>query len=140
MNMPVREGLPCKSDFPALGESALQPLEMRFRIYLHEQICNLNPTGAYSKRNVIANLSKGALLRHSRLLPALCFEGNGVAEKRRLHESQNVHLAFTRLYQLFFGGEVLVFTFLKRSLIINQISKHFIIREKSVKPVTFSVR
>ena len=61
--MPVQEVLPCKSDLPALGKSALQPLEMRFRLFAHEQNCIRNPTEAYSKRGVTANLSKGTFLR-----------------------------------------------------------------------------
>ena len=62
MNRPVREALGCKSDLSALWESALQPLEMRFRLFAHEQNCIRNPTEAYSKRDVTANLSKGAFL------------------------------------------------------------------------------
>lgn len=62
INMPVREALACKSDLSALWKSALPPLEMRFLLFTHEQNCSRDPTGAYSKRGVIAYLSKGAIL------------------------------------------------------------------------------
>lgn len=63
MNMPVLVALACKSDLPALEKAVLHPLGMRFRLFLHEQICGRDPTGAYSKREVTANLPRWAFLR-----------------------------------------------------------------------------